>query len=44
MTEARYLRSSWFEDIPVGEFLVFGIYTFSEQEIIYFGTRYAPQF
>ena len=34
MTEARYLRSRWFEDIPVGEFHVFGSYTFSEQEII----------
>jgi hypothetical protein len=30
MTEARYLRSRWFEDIPVGEFHVFGSYTFSE--------------
>ena len=44
MTEACYLRSRWFEDIPVGEFHVFGSYTFSEQEIIDFGTRYAPQF
>ena len=44
MTESRYLRSRWFEDIPVGEFHVFGSYTFSEQEIIDFGTLYAPQF
>jgi len=38
MTASRYLRSRWFEDIPVGEFHVFGSYTFSEQEIIDFGT------
>ncbi|MDA9929712.1 MaoC family dehydratase N-terminal domain-containing protein [Alphaproteobacteria bacterium] len=43
MTEQRYLRSRWFEDIPVGEFHVFGSYTFSEQEIIDFGKLYAPQ-
>ena len=43
MTDKRYLRSRWFEDIPVGEFHVFGSYTFSEQEIIDFGNLYAPQ-
>ncbi len=44
MTKARYLRSRWFKDIPVGEFHVFGSYIFSEQEIIEFGTRHAQQF
>ena len=43
MPKQSVLRSRWFEDIPVGEFHVFGSYTFSEQEIIDFGTLYAPQ-
>ncbi len=43
MTDGPYIRSRWFEDLPVGEFHVFGSHTFSEQEIIDFGTRYAPQ-
>ena len=43
MTKASFLRSRWFEDIPVGEFHVFGSYTFSEQEMVDFGTAYAPQ-
>ncbi|MEC8724743.1 MAG: dehydratase [Pseudomonadota bacterium] len=43
MSEPTFLRSRWFEDIPVGEFHVFGSYTFSEQEIIDFGKMYTPQ-
>ena len=43
MSDASFLRSRWFEDIPVGEFHVFGSYTFSEQEIIDFGELYTPQ-
>lgn len=37
-----YFRTRWFEDIPVGEFHVFGNHTFGEKEIIEFGRRYAP--
>jgi len=40
---AMYLRNRWFEDIPVGEFHVFGSHTFSELEMIEFATQYAPQ-
>ena len=29
-----YLRNRWFEDIPVGEFHVFGSHTFSELEMV----------
>ena len=43
MAKTSFLRSRWFEDIPVGEFHVFGSYTFSEQEMIEFGELYAPQ-
>ncbi len=43
MTEGHFIRSRWFEDLPVGEFHVFGSHTFSEKEIIDFGTRYTPQ-
>lgn len=43
MAKPIYIRSRWFEDIPVGEFHVFGSYTFSEKEIIEFGRKYAPQ-
>ena len=43
MQDSRYIRSRWFEDIPVGEFHVFGNHTFSEKEIVEFGRRYAPQ-
>ncbi|MBB6521435.1 MaoC/PaaZ C-terminal domain-containing protein [Pseudoteredinibacter isoporae] len=43
MTEQLVFRSRWFEDIPVGEFHVFGSHTFGEKEIIDFGKRYAPQ-
>ncbi len=43
MSDVSFLRSRWFEDIPVGEFHVFGSYTFSEQEIIDFGKLYTPQ-
>ena len=43
MSNISVLRSRWFEDIPIGEFHVFGNHTFSEQEIIDFGTLYAPQ-
>jgi acyl dehydratase len=38
-----FIRSRWFEDIPVGEFHVFGSHTFSELEIIEFGKKYAPE-
>jgi len=43
MTKTSFLRSRWFEDIPVGEFHVFGSHTFSEQEMIEYGELYAPQ-
>ena len=43
MRNPTYIRSRWFEDIPVGEFHVFGSHTFSEKEIVDFGERYAPQ-
>lgn len=43
MSKTNFIRSRWFEDIPVGEFHVFGKHTFSEQEIIDFGKRYAPE-
>lgn len=39
---ASLKRQRWFEDIPVGEFHVFGSHTFTEQEIIAYGKRYAP--
>ena len=39
---ANLKRQRWFEDIPVGEFHVFGSHTFTEQEIIAYGGRYAP--
>ncbi|MFK7730885.1 MAG: hypothetical protein AB8B48_04620 [Pseudomonadales bacterium] len=39
----RFIRSRWFEDIPVGEFHVFGSHTFSEKEIVEFGKKYAPE-
>ncbi len=38
-----FLRNRWFEDIPVGEFHVFGTHTFSEQELVAFSKRYAPR-
>lgn len=38
-----YVRSRWFEDIPVGEFHVFGSHTFTELEIVEFGRKYAPE-
>ena len=37
-----YLRNRWFEDIPVGEFHVFGSHTFSELEMVEFAKHYAP--
>ncbi len=43
MSTQPYIRSRWFEDIPVGEFHVFGTHTFSELEIIEFGRKYAPE-
>ncbi len=43
MPEPKYLRSRWFEDIPVGEFHVFGTHTFGEKEIIDFGLKYDPR-
>ena len=42
MDKSPYSRSRWFEDLPVGEFHVFGSYTFSEKEIVEFGKKYAP--
>ena len=42
-TKVPFIRSRWFEDIPVGEFHVFGSHTFSELEIIEFGEQYAPE-
>jgi len=38
-----YIRNRWWDDIPVGEFHVFGSHTFSELEIIEFGRQYAPE-
>ncbi len=43
MPTKPYIRSRWWEDIPVGEFHVFGSHTFSELEIIDFGGEYAPE-
>jgi len=43
MDKTPLLRSRWYEDLPIGEFHVFGSHTFSEREIIEFGQRYAPQ-
>ncbi len=43
MSEVTYLRSRWFEDIPVGEFHVFGSHTFGEKEIIDFARKYDPR-
>ena len=39
---ALYLRNRWFDDIPIGEFHVFGSNTFSELELVEFAERYAP--
>jgi len=38
-----YLRNRWFEDIPVGEFHVFGAHTFSELEMVEFAREFAPR-
>ena len=38
-----YLRNRWFEDIPVGEFHVFGSHTLSELEMVEFAQQFAPQ-
>ena len=43
MKDKTFIRNRWFEDIPVGEFHVFGSHTFSELEIIEFGEKYAPE-
>lgn len=43
MQARPYIRSRWWEDIPVGEFHVFGSHTFSELEIVEFGRLYAPE-
>ena len=43
MQNNPFIRSRWFDDIPVGEFHVFGSHTFSELEIIEFGKKYAPE-
>ena len=38
-----YLRDRWFEDLPVGEFHVFGSHTFSELEIVEFAETFDPR-
>ncbi|NDH41838.1 MAG: dehydratase [Gammaproteobacteria bacterium] len=38
-----YLRDRWFEDLPVGEFHVFGSHTFSELEIVEFAQTFDPR-
>ena len=38
-----YIRDRWFEDIPVGEFHVFGSHTFSELEIVEFAQVFDPR-
>ncbi len=43
MTNKNFIRSRWYEDIPIGEFHVFGSHTFSELEVIEFGQKYAPE-
>lgn len=43
MQAKPYIRNRWWEDIPEGEFHVFGSHTFSELEIIQFGKEYAPE-
>lgn len=40
--EKLYIRNRWFEDLPVGEFHVFGSHTFSEKEVVEFGRKYSP--
>ena len=40
MTDKRFIRSRWFEDIPIGEFHLLGSHTFSEKETIEFGQKY----
>ena len=40
---ALYLRDRWFEDLPVGEFHVFGSHTFSELEIVEFAESFDPR-
>lgn len=42
MSDTRHLRDRWFEDIPVGEFHVFGSHTFSSEEINDFCQKYEP--
>ena len=43
MKKNHSTRSRWYDDIPVGEFHVFGSHTFSELEIIEFSEKYAPE-
>ena len=40
---ALYLRDRWFENLPVGEFHVFGSHTFSELEIVDFAQQFDPR-
>lgn len=42
MDKSIFIRNRWFEDIPIGEFHVFGSHTFSEKEVIDFAIKYAP--
>ncbi len=43
MSTKSFIRSRWFEDIPIGEFHVLGSHIFSEKEIIKFGKKYTPE-
>ncbi len=44
MSAQNYIRNRWYEDIPLGEFHVFGSHTFSEKECIDFAQKYAPEY
>lgn len=44
MSKPDYIRNRWYQDIPIGEFHVFGSHTFSEKECIDFAKKYAPQY
>ena len=43
MKQKYFIRNRWFEDLPIGEFHVLGSHTFTEDEIITFAGKYAPQ-
>lgn len=44
MNMQNYIRNRWYEDIPIGEFHVFGSHTFSEKECIDFAKKYSPEY